>query len=318
MSALEDYFIDNGIETASPGHKNVSDKCEFGICCPYCSDKNFHLGIFLNNTGFSCFRCKTKGSLFRLLHDLFEISFLQYKEIVDLPIIPETSTSEYLRKKIEKGKSNHYAAESLSVSFPPNAFYGTKREHRIALKLTEQFLSSRKNPISIKNIKRYGCYPCIRGEYKRRLIMPIKDIRGVKKTFQARDLTNKAVVPYRNPGDVEIKDHLYGIDKINRSFAIIVEGIFDKWRIGNNSVGTFGVGLSSKQIELLLRKKIKFLIFAWDYDAYAIAAKTAREVQPFFEKIKVLDFPFEQDPDLFGRKGVYNLINQTRVFGSLV
>jgi len=317
MTNLEEFLLSRGIELAYPGHKNISNKCEFGICCPYCSDKNFHLGIFLNNTGFSCFRCKTKGSLFRLLHDLFEISFPQYKELVDLPIIPETSTSEYLRKKIEKRKPNHIT-ESLPVLFPPNAFYGTKREHRIALKLTEHFLSTRKNPISIKNLKRYGCYPCLRGLYKRRLIMPIKDIRGIERTFQARDLTNRAMVPYRNPGDIEIKNYLYGIDEIYKSSAILVEGIFDKWRTGDDSTGTFGVGLSSYQIELLLKKKIKFLIFAWDYDAYPISVKTAREVQPFFDKIKVLDFPFEQDPDLFGRKGVYNLINQTKVFGSLV
>lgn len=315
MEILEQYFLDNGIELAYPGHKNVSDKCLYAINCPYCSDKNFHLGVFLNNTGFSCFRCKTKGSLFRLLHDLFEISFPQYKELVDLPVIPEISTSEYLRKKIEKGKSI-YVPKSLSTLFPPNALYGTKREHRIALKLTKHFLSTRKNPISIKNLKRYGCYPCLRGEYKRRLIMPVRDINGVKRTFQARDLTNKAMVPYKNPSEAEIKNYLYGIDKIHKRFAITVEGIFDKWRVGINSVGTFGIGLSSYQVELLLKKGVKFLIIGWDYDAYAISVKTARELQPFFEKIKVLDFPFEQDPDLFGRKGVYNLINQTKVFGS--
>ncbi len=314
MDALEQYLLEQGIELAYPGHKNVSDKCVYAINCPYCSDKNFHLGIFVNNKGFSCFRCKTKGSVFKLLHDLFSISFTKYKELIDLPIVPEMATSEHLRQRLKKGKPAKNIGHK-SIIFPSNAFYGNSKEKTIGLKLVKQFFKNRKNPISMNIIDKYGLYPCLKGEYKRRLIIPINDIRGIRKAFQARDLTGKSIIAYKNPSEIEIKDYLYGIDEIKKDFVNVVEGVTDKWRIGKNTVATFGVGLSSSQIELLLRKGIKKLILAWDYDAYAIASKTARELQPLFEKIKVLDFPFEQDPDLFGRKETYDLIRKTNYFG---
>ena len=73
-----------------------------------------------------------------------------------------------------------------------------------------------------------------------RLFIPIRDEDYKILGYVARDVTDKAKEPYKNYGD--IKKYLYGIELINHSSIIVVEGVFDSWKIPG-SVATFFLAL---------------------------------------------------------------------------
>jgi len=100
-------------------------------------------------------------------------------------------------------------------------------------------------------------------------------------SFQERDVRQKF---YKNcPLESAImnnKDILYNWDNIFSSFVLIVEGVTDVWRLGDNSVCTFGTSWTRSQC-LLLSKLDKEIIILFDNEAHAqrSAKKLAIELE---------------------------------------
>ena len=101
------------------------------------------------------------------------------------------------------------------------------------------------------------------GAYKFRIIIPIYH-QGKIVSFQGRDYTGQSGLRYKSCGiENEIIHHkhlLYGEQFVDSNHIIVVEGPFDQWKMGDNSVALFGTGYTNQQGNLLLKyKKISIL-----------------------------------------------------------
>ncbi|MBU2177594.1 MAG: hypothetical protein KJ556_21080 [Gammaproteobacteria bacterium] len=296
-------FDQYGIKTG--GEKETSEACVCSITCPFCNEK-FHLGIFKEYGSYSCWKCKRTGSLFNLLHTLLGINWREYRELQSIPILTEKSLSEVLRDKLYGGVEVEETTYPSIVSKPQNALFSRdEKEKTRGKRLLKSFLKERR--FKLKKLKKYLAYPCMSGKYVKRLVVPVYNVDGNFVGFQARDMTKRANEKYLNPS-FPLKNHLYCAHLIKKNKVIIVEGVFDRWRIGKGSVASFGLGLSSEQLNVLIEKGVKHLVFAYDGEAFNVTKTIARKVSPLFETTKVLELPYGKDPDDIGRKKILELI----------
>lgn len=279
-------------------HKNVStDRC-VGICCPFCDDKGFHGGIFLDGLhNFTCWRCKTNVSLFRVVSEITNISYTEFNSIVRKARVEFTKVPAKEVKKVVAIKK---------IDFPE---YYTPIVDDDIPELVKVFLNKRN--FTINDCIRYKAGYCQYGEYANRFIIPVFWNNSLV-AFQGRDMTGWANFKYKtsqarfNP----INLFLYGYEKA-KDRIIIVEGVFDKWRIGSDAVCSFGASLTDAQKKLVLDKKANEVIFAWEKNAYIKSKKQAKELKPFLNKVKVLLLPTKSDPDTLGKDFIENLIATT-------
>jgi DNA primase len=124
-------------------------------------------------------------------------------------------------------------------------------------------------------------------------------------SFQAADLTGKADLKYKTATS-NINNYLYGYDEIQDNGRIIVtEGVLDAWRVGNDAVCTFGTHLTDLQRNLIIGKKPRELIFAYDGDYYWREfghGSIPGWFVPFVDTIRVVEFPVNHDPDSYGKE----------------
>ena len=116
--------------------------------------------------------------------------------------------------------------------------------------------------------------------YKFRILAPIQ-WGGKVVTFQARDYTGKQELKYMAcPEEREIIHHkhiLYGHPSLwTKRRGILVEGIFDVWRLRLSACCTFGTGYTNEQIKLMIKMFDELFIF---FDPEPIAQKRANEIK---------------------------------------
>lgn len=280
-------------------HKNVSaDRC-VGICCPFCSDKSYHGGIFTDGiNNFTCWKCKTNVSFYRVIKEITNISY------DDFFALTRASKLDIVKKPIVKEKKP--TIETKEVDFPK--YYEPILNDSIPT-LVKKFISKRN--YTINDCIKYKAGYCKYGEYANRFIIPIFN-NGMLVAFQGRDMTGRAEFKYKtspislNP----INNFLYGYDCISRRM-IILEGVFDKWRIGDDAVCSFGASLTDAQKKLVIDKCADEVIFGYERNMYLKSKRAAKELKPFIRKTKVLLLPPKTDPDTLGKDYIENLIQHT-------
>jgi len=76
-------------------------------------------------------------------------------------------------------------------------------------------------------------------------------VGGRMVSYQGRDITGKADLRYKAcRKDLELRDHktvLYNADNAGDSI-VVVEGVFDVWRLGDGAVATMGTSVTRRQI----------------------------------------------------------------------
>jgi DNA primase len=91
-------------------------------------------------------------------------------------------------------------------------------------------------------------------------------------SFQGRDITNKQKTRYKacNKEDEAVfhKDILYNLDNCQKETIVVVEGIFDAVRIGNDCAATFGTEWTIEQF-ILLRNRFKRIFVIYDNEREA-------------------------------------------------
>jgi len=144
--------------------------------------------------------------------------------------------------------------------------------------LSRTYLLNRKfNPDKLVNKYNIKSFNNI-GDYKFRLFIPIYfDYKIV--SFQTRDVTENQIPKYKacskENEQIHHKDILYNLDNCNQDKVIVVEGVTDVWRMGNDCAATFGVGFTNRQIQLLSQRFKQVFIL---YDSEEIAQKQANKV----------------------------------------
>ena len=103
------------------------------------------------------------------------------------------------------------------------------------------------------------------GPYAYRIIVPVI-IDGIMVSYQGRDWTRKQELPYKACAkEAELRDHktvIYNFDHCPGPAVVVVEGVFDTWRLGDNCCCTFGIGWTLSQAMFIAERFSKtFILF---------------------------------------------------------
>lgn len=286
--------------------KNVSEN-SINIQCPFCDDHSNHCGIFKDTLGYHCWLCNRTGTFDFLIAYLtrrpveecteeiasFGISFGQdaVDQILDL-LHPEPEVVE----EEDPGVITlppYFEAVTPSTNFPLLDYY---LERRGIEKHTLMF---------------HRCGICTVGECMNRLVIPVF-YQGKLVSYQAADMTGTSDVKYRTAKN-KINQYLYQWDMIDPSlgYIILVEGVLDAWRVGGNTVATFGISLTTQQRTLIIQSQMPCVVLCWDQDAWVHTRAEMEQLQPYVPRVGMVELPEGEDPDSYGHENTWKAINAT-------
>ena len=240
------FYRENHVPTAPSTHKHHRPGW-IQVACPFCKgNEGYHLGFNLSGNYHNCWRCGWHP-IIEVVKTLGGLSWTEAKR----------ATADY------RGRPGNAVAPKIEVrarrsvaEFPMGtAPMGPK--HR-------SYLEGRGfDPDKLERIwDLKGTGPV--GGYKFRIIAPIY-YRGRMISYQGRDITGKSPLKYKAcPQELEAIDHknvLYGLDMVDGDSVVVVEGVFDAWKLGPGAVATFGIKYTPSQILELAQFKNVFMIF---------------------------------------------------------
>lgn len=266
------WLEDKDIEYATAG-KNISAGW-VGLKCPACHDMTNHLGINIASGNFSCFRCGIRGNPIKLVMMMENCDYQTARYTID--DYPLTAPIKHTER-----------VTSVTVELPAKAKKPLPRIH-------QEYLENRNFDPELLTQK-YDLYGVeLAKEYQYRLIIPVYFKKQIV-TFTARAVV-EADMKYKTcpieKSIVSIKDTLYNVDRM-KDTVVLVEGIFDAWRIGDSACATFGTKVTSVQINLLKKCKNVFILF--DSDAKKHAENIAKNLSGLVDHVEIITLT-EGDP----------------------
>ncbi len=281
---------DNNVDYSTSG-KNTS-RGWVELNCPFCgNDPSFHLGINLSSGIYHCWICGAKGPLEKYLQHQLGLSREKVKKL----------TSEYGINFHEEEDPKRNAAQ---IVFPKGLEDSIPQPHKNYLR--------RRGFDADYVIKKYQlkAYYHVGGKWSYRLVIPIF-IDGEIVSFLARDVTDKQTPKYKNLSNeqsvINVKNCLYGIDSIKKGGkAILVEGVFDQWRVGDGSCAFLGVEYTNQQLFLLYEKELKEVYVMFDSDAIKKAYKLGHVLSTFIPRVEVIEID-EGDPSDMSQQEIEKL-----------
>jgi len=256
----EKFIEDYGIEEAPSNHHHRTDSFKFQVHCPL-GDHNFHLG--LGPVSNSCFI--HGGS-----HNLSEL-------ITSFTNCSSSDVSKIIKKYSEKDwdfdfKELHKRSDVKQIFYP--YFDLTDR--------AKQYLIDRGFSPSHLIYKYNISYQPNFGKFAGRIIIPFyEDGRLVSYCGRRIDSGNPK---YRNLEDgdsvIPIKNCLYGLDFCEKDYVVVVEGVTDVWKMGDNFVALSGNSLSEEQ-KIKLVKRFKTIIVMLDAGFVDEGLKIVKKISPY-------------------------------------
>ena len=240
-----------------------------GINCVFCIDHSDHLGVNLHSKAFNCLKCGEKGSAAKLIQTIDGVNLA-----IALKTMKQFGGGGFVERE------RHFQSK---VQLPIGS---SKKFSDIHMAFLE------KRGFTAEVIEKYDLYATgpISARFKHRIIIPVYMNKRML-CFVGRDVTGQSELPYRNSHEsVSIKDAkqcLYNMDNVPRKAVVIVEGIFDAWRIGNGAVATFGTQYTHEQLLLLRGMNRAFILY--DADAIPKAHKLAHDLSSIVECVEVLE-----------------------------
>lgn len=280
---LDQLHIDYRLD----GKNHIPGACT--IRCPICGDKptnpNSKHGNLLDEGGYKCWRCS--GA-----HPAIVISRaagISVQQASDLIRKFGGNQVQVRRAEIER---------ATEIKLPGS----TK-----PLPLHTRYLEGRGfNPSDLEfyyNIRYTGMMEKWEGtDWGFRVIIPVLDIDGTLKSFQGRDATGKSALRYLFPPATKTirdsKQLIYGANLCTRrSRVVVVEGVFDAWRLGPGAVATFGTSVTREQISILSNWEQVVLCFDPEPEAQAHAKEIAVELNAIGRNVVVACEDFGKNAD---------------------
>lgn len=272
---VKEYLDSRGIDYDESG-KNVQEGW-LGIQCLWCEDDSNHLGIDLDSKGINCWRCPVKGTVIKLIMKVDHCSFAE-----SLRVVKKFSHITALSDRRSSGTTQMpQAPERLELP--------SISENQL-LKIHRDYLTSRNfDPDFIFTKYKLRCNGPV-GDFALRLIIPFYN-RNRLVTFTTRDVTGKARIPYIHCSKLKSilhpKQTLYNIDSVQDT-ALVLEGVFDVWRLGDGAVGTMGDKWTPQQLVLLKNLKRCFIMFDTEDEAQENAERLAYNLSITVPDVHVL------------------------------
>lgn len=284
---ITDYFEERGIEYWTSG-KNVN-KGWIAIQCVFCGDHSNHLGICVDEQDkrfyrkYSCWLCKSFGSIEKLVMEIEQCSYGRAKKIVDQFWEGDFSLNAVVKQKNLPPSLRHEVTLPPILNKWPKKYLAHLRKKR------------RFNPQEV--ISKYRLLPGqYFGRYSHRIIAPFF-VDGKMVSFTGMDTTGKQT-KYKDAAAedslISTRETLYNIDRV-RDKVVIVEGVTDVWRIGDGAVAVGTISISNFQLSQLIDKRVRKALILLDSDASYHADLMAAKIAPLIESdIAYLD---RDDPD---------------------
>lgn len=259
---LEDLNVpcwDEG-KNCSPGRINIQ--------CPFCDDHSNHGSFGLSKGDYQCWRCKG-GHPVKALSLAARIPMDSARQLIQKY---SHGFNPYLQVEQET-KSN---VKSITLPGAP-----IKAPHKKYLEGRGFDPEELEFYHGILGTDMVGNWQGI--DFRYRVIIPVYDVWGNLCTFQGRDYTGKQELRYKCcPVDKAVVHHkhlLYGAELArNKDRIVVVEGVFDQWRMGPGAVATFGTSLTREQVNLLSLWKEVIFLFDPEPEAQEHAREYARDI----------------------------------------
>ena len=240
---LEDYGIEHWV-----GGKNVTDGF-VNVQCPYCSDKSNHGGFSKNGYVFMCWRCGKHP----VIQTLAKVTGLTTKQIFELKEKYNTLIDEEEEKIVYHNETIEVPGSEL---LPQHIRYLEDRG------FNPQYLI---NKYDLRGTLATGDI------YAYRVITPIYYNHRIV-SYQGRDFTGKQNIRYATcKPENEIIHHkkiLFNLDNSKQESVIVMEGVYDVFRFGDNSIATMGTSYTKEQLALLAKRyKRVYTMFDPEVDA---------------------------------------------------
>ncbi len=285
--------------------KNVSSNY-YGMSCPFCNDDADHLGIHRVKGFYTCWKCRAYGSFFDLLKEVADITWEQYQNALDIGTVEETSALYRIHNILSPSDEQKVSQSKTLLELPkflhpitPNTNYS----------LLNEWLDRRQ--FELTDCVRHRCLYGKGGEWKHRLIIPIFH-KSEMVSFIGADMTGQSWLKYKM-SETSVNRYIYDFDKVKKDRIIITEGVLDCWRVQqltDDAVCTFGTHMTKAQFNAIVDRNFSELIMAWDGDAYWKARELAKDLQPYVQKVKIVQFPKEHDPDSYGKEYGLEALNK--------
>lgn len=282
LQFLKDYNIPTETEGENSGPGWIQ------IDCPFCSppDTKGHGGFNLKTGYYNCWRCGkhyTVDIVSSLLlisrEDAKKIARNYYDDKIILPIEKKTTKkASFVKFPLFTEKINDmHKSYLIKRNFDPE-------------KIEKQY-----------KIMGTGHL----GDYKFRIIVPIY-INGRVVSYQGRDVTDEQKERYKACREEEEIIHhkhiVYNIDNSKKNKVIIVEGVTDTWRLGNDCVSLFGIQYKNEQVLMIAQNyREVFVLFDPGEKEKEQAEKLGRMLSGIGIKAEVITC-FEKDPAEFSNE----------------
>lgn len=247
-------------KNCSPGRVNIQ--------CPFCTDHSNHGSFGIDKGDYRCWRCEG-GKPARALALAANIPIQTARDLIAKYSHGGRNTSSTTKK---------VASGITSITIPGTKISEPHIKYLEGRGFDPEELEFYHN---IKGTTDVGTWNGI--DFRYRVIIPVFDVDGNLCTFQGRDYTGRQELRYKCcPVNMAVTHHkhlLYGAELArNRDRIVVVEGVFDQWRMGPGSVATFGTSLTREQVNLLTNWKEVILLFDPEPEAQAHAREYANDI----------------------------------------
>lgn len=249
---FERLFAYEGIPTAKPGDTHYRQGW-LSTPCPFCTgNAGNHLGYSSKYNVFTCWRCgkHTKGEVLSALLNKPKREAVQYAK------------ENYGTDPFEPILAYPEAIKADKLVIPGSkAIYPIHRDYLIKRNFDPDTLT--------KHWDLY--YTTYHATHSWRLIAPIWN-DGKYVSYVGRDVTGNAPTRYLTcmPSE-EVQDCklcVFGIQYAVTKTVIVVEGMFDAFRIGHGAIATLGTGWKQEQADLIARNFDKsYILFDPEHEA---------------------------------------------------
>lgn len=245
--------------------------------CPFCGKTNNGLGFNLSSNAIKCWRCG-RHDIISLIKALCECNYNTAKKI-------QTEYTDTRDRNAAEDKQGAYKATKTTCLYPTGTVPLNDRH--------KAYLEGRgfdaDHLEEIWHLRGTGNL----GDYKFRILVPVMFDR-VMVSYQGRDYIGKAELRYKTcKQENEVIPHqhlLYGLDFIKNRKCLIVEGIFDVFRMGPGSVCCFGISWLYQQVELIVEYcDTVFILFDNEPNAQKQALSLAVALNARGVDVEVLD-----------------------------
>lgn len=258
------------------------------IQCPMCPDHSNHGGFNPETGGYVCWRCGPHSTT-KVISRLLSV-----REREAESIWKEYHTETLTRQSLNDKK---VARATGPLVLPGAALSGPHKKYIQKRGFDPDYLVHKYGILGTGPICDWEG-----SDFRLRIIIPIHDHLGRLVNFQGRDITGQQELRYKGcPIEKSLVHHkhlLYGAHLAKGPRVVVVEGVFDQWRLGDGFVCSFGTSMTDQQVKELSRWEHIIFLFDPEPEAQAKARAYASELSALGRTVEVAiaDFGNGRDP----------------------